>query len=266
MSPGPEGTAAFLTALARYKAIPAERIALEERLYNELSGRLLDEVRRVKPKAKVPRWESKVGDPYFVSTFYGEVSRWAAAHLDVDAFVGPLAKPAQEEHERLGAERETLGERLAELAPFAVFPVTPGARIVAHRDTDHRSQPHPGFYQRASCDLRAAVLAARGFHPVVEAIPHGSQVVVDGPPELADVLRFWRLDDVRLLATVGAANLKVLFHPMFPYAGYWDWPEKHREKRDDPSFAKHRANEDAHLALNAQPSLPPPPLTPPPAV
>lgn len=252
----------FCKALAEYRDAPRLQRELEDTTYPPLTAALIAEVRRLKPKAKLPRYEA---DEKYPGSRYSETAAWAKQHIEVDAFIAPLVAPAQAEHARLSALREAAEERMEELGPLAVFERIPGARNVVYTDTDHRSQPHPGFYQRAACELRAAILAARGFEVDVVGVKHGSEVRSDAPPEVAAVLRYWRLDDTRLLATVGAANLKVLFHPMFPYAGYWDWPVASRERREDASFAKHRANEDAHLAVNRAPApLPPPPSGPPP--
>jgi DUF971 family protein len=132
-----------------------------------------------------------------------------------------------------------------------IFKREPGAQNVVYVDTDHRSQSGPGLYQEAACEIRAEMLRARGF--LAEVRRHGTsgyEVVTDAPAEVAHVLRYWRLDDVRTLRAVGVANLKVLFSPYFPYTGAWDWPEAKRMGREHPSFAKHKANEEAHIALN----------------
>lgn len=257
--------------LAELQGIPAkhEAIAIENTI--AITDKLIDEVRRVKPKARIPVWENrgpdKPRDYLTVQAWWSEVGKWAKKHVDVDAFITPLREPIAAELERLAERKEELEEELRTLALTTVFERVPGAVIKMYTASEMRDG---SLYPRAQCAIRVALLEARGFTAFtreveVDGRTTGMAVFADARPEVQYALKSWRLDDVRLLKAVGAANLKVLFGPFFSYAGYWDWPVNQRETRDDESFAKHRASEDAHMAVNRQPVIPPPPTTPPPA-
>lgn len=247
---GTEAAVAFTEAVRVNREYPVHLQALTARAHLAITEALLAEVARRKPKATPIRWESVEGHEQHRLS---ETTRWASRHLgaaEVAAVQQTVLVPFQAEADGLVAETAKAEEREDELAALAIFARVLGAKNVVYTDTSHRNQSDERFYRETSCLLRRAILCARGFEASVEPIEHGYRVVSDAPPEVGSALRHWRLDDVRLLAEVGAANLKVLFHPSFPYAGYWDWPMDKRERRTDPSFNVHRANEDAHLAIN----------------
>lgn len=267
MSDNPTET--FIEAVKQRRAIPGLLRDLENRTYIAASAALVDEVKRRKPKAPVPKELSAV--PMFPPSQLADAKTWARKHMpadDVETFVAGFAAGAQADHLNLQAVFEGAKEVMEQTALLAVFPAEPGVETVVYRDTDHRNQPGPGWYQEAACRYRIAVLEARGFKATMRPIGSpkltghgvsspGYEVVADAPEAVAEALPYWRLDPDRLLANVGAANLKVLFSPYFPYAGFWDWPKSARYGRDDPDFQLQRASEDAHLAVNRP--LPPPP-------
>jgi len=239
---------AFLAAYTQWAEIPTMSQQLRDRAYNTLADEAIRAVKAMHPRKRSPAVTSE--DP---AERWLKVSKWAAAGLvpNFRLWIDQRMKPFQEEYEALDSERARLEGSLHDLALEAVFEREPGAANVVYVDTDHRNQSGPGFYQETACELRTEILRARGFEATVRRREtSGYEVVTDAPASIAHALRYWILDDVRMLRVVGVANLKVLLHPFFPYTGAWDWPEAKRTGRDHKSYAKHKKNEDAHLALN----------------
>jgi len=239
---------AFLAAYTQWAEMPTLSQEIRNRAYNTLCDAAIKDVKAMHPRKRVPATGNVDPEERWV-----KVSKWAAAGLvpNFRLWIDQRMQPFQQEYEELERTRESLEESLHDLALEAVFEREPGAANVVYVDTDHRSQSGPGFYQETACELRAEILRARGFEATVRRRETGGyEVVTDAPASIAHALRYWILDDVRMLRVVGVANLKVLLHPFFPYTGAWDWPEAKRTGRDHKSYAKHKKNEDAHLALN----------------
>lgn len=239
---------AFVSACARLQEMPALSQELRNRAYNTLCDAAIKDVKAMHPRKRVPATGGLDPEERWV-----KVSKWAAAGLvpNFRLWIESRMRPFQQEYEELERTREELEESMRGLALEAVFAREPGAKNVVYVDTDNRSQSGPSLYQEAACEIAAELLRARGFVAEVRRRDTGGyEVVTDAPAATAPALRYWQLDDVRLLRAVGVANLKVLFSPFFPYTGAWDWPEAKRMGREHPSFAKHKANEEAHLALN----------------
>ena len=225
-----------------------------ERAYLDTAADLIAAVQAARPKhRKKPPDEA----PDRPAERWGGVVTWANAVWGtehVKPWVAERAAVLAVENERLTDEIKALETELAGLGPLAVFAREPGGRnrVASYYPGDFGGQGlGAAGYSLGRARITKALLLARGFTAEVVGGPVFSIEVWSDAPEIAKLaLGAWRLDDVRLLAATETLNLKVLFSPFFPYAGSWDWPESARETRDDDSFALHRANEDAHRALN----------------
>jgi hypothetical protein len=246
---GLEAGELFAAASREYRKVSGLQRAMEDQVAIEVTNRVLAAVRVAKPRAKAFPEPKNPDQPYYAGARCEAALVWAKNYIDVDAFLQSACLDLTGSLAERATRQKNARERMAQLGLMAVFPKVTEL-FVLYENSGHTTQGAPSYYQQVACQLRAALLSARGFTPTVEGTPRGFRVVANAPIEVTDVLPFWRLDDTRLLAVVGAANLKVLFHPTFPYTGPWDWPESKRERREDPSFASHRKNEDAHIQVN----------------
>lgn len=260
-----ERTDDFRAALAALDALRAEQVAHHEGVLREAAAcvrRAVEAAPKGRKKRPPAPEEAAARD---VSSHYLDTCTWAREAIGLaacNAAEAHLLKPHEEEQSRFSERIEAKKAEVASLALSAVFPLA--AEKTKVYEPPYGAYSSQGWgkngYLEAYCMIRVAILQARGFTATVEHTDrprhHGSgtvrefRVEANAPPEVAHALRYWRLDDQRLILATNPANLKVLFGGMFPYAGAWDWPEAKRERRDHASFDAHRANEDAHLNLN----------------
>lgn len=241
---GLEAGHAFAAKLREREALLPAIDALEHAAFDAAVAELVALMAVERPKAKPPAFEA----PRAMARFSAAMT-WASKHgISRDV---PLTsfEPFLARRDAVFTQRNALAAEIEALAPYAVFAKTDTSETV-YIDRDLRNQPNEDYYRQCSCNLRVAVLSARGFTTRMEAVAGGYEVFANAPAEVRAALAYWYLDDRRMLVAVGFANLKVLFSPYYPYAGFWDWPESQRKGRDHPSFEAMRANEDAHLEMN----------------
>lgn len=239
----------FTRARADYLAYGPTLEALQVELDAKIRELVLEEI------AKLPPTRKRKAPPEGRDEFYKWARTWLGPQVGI--WYDGIGAAIKEKANVAYAERERNRDLMAEAALFAVWERVPGAETVVYVSGRHAfaSQGNgAAMYMEAACKLRLAVLQARGFAAHIRMTSDFGvdqlDVVADCDVEVAAALKFWRLDDQRLLDVTHPANLKVVFGGMFPFAGSWDWPKEKRETRESESFRLQRENEDAHTRVN----------------
>jgi len=201
-------------------------------------------------------------------SFAGRVNRWSQKRLAGErrAFITDQVRVKHDARTRkLRDAYQDAGEVVRACALDVVLPATEDTRVVFTSHISAYSSQGMGAstYARFPALLNAEVLRRRGFRVEVctrtwgdvmdkaqrPRDPYAFDVVTNAPPQVEHLLPHWRLDEAtqnRIARQNGAVNYKVFNPYLTPY-----WDQKDPETRDSDSYARIRANEDAHMTQNA---------------